>query len=125
MAAGFRLPAMGKDVLDADTAVRADSPAGYPPLIETLNQMRVREVTWRNDPTAAPCSVNPLRGLRAVIQIKLPTKPGRSPFLQDGAPGTWQSNSRQPPYGNLAIAHAAVEDGKARCEPLHYTPVVA
>ena len=35
--------------------------------------------------------------LRTVIKIKLPTEPWRSPFLRDGALGTWQSNSRQSP----------------------------
>ena len=41
----------------------------------------------------------PLRaaGLKTLIDIKFPTALGGSPSLRDGAPGTWQGNSRQRP----------------------------
>ena len=37
------------------------------------------------------------RTIRTVIQLKFPTESGRSVLQRDGALGTWQSNSRQPP----------------------------
>lgn len=39
-ATGFQFPAIGKDIVGADTTVRADPTAGNPPLVEELNQMR-------------------------------------------------------------------------------------
>lgn len=38
--AGFHFPAIGKDILGADTTVQADPTAGNPPLVEELNQVR-------------------------------------------------------------------------------------